>query len=62
MTIAHRLATVRRARLGDRARSRRDRRVQGTHDELMATSPAYARLFALPAAGSDDDLDEAVAV
>ncbi len=61
MTIAHRLATVRRAGsvlLLDHGVIT----AQGTHDELMANSPAYARLFALPAAGSDDDLDEAVAV
>ena len=61
MTIAHRLATVRRAGsvlvLDHGVITAR-----GTHDELMANSPAYARLFALPSAGSDEDLNEAVAV
>jgi ATP-binding cassette, subfamily B, bacterial len=62
ITIAHRLATVTRAQ-----------RVfvlehgtivaRGTHDELLATSPAYARLFALAAdADGSDDLYRAVAV
>ena len=61
LTIAHRLATVRRAQ-----------RVfvlehgtivaRGTHDELLMASPAYARLFALTDAGNDEDMSHAVAV
>ena len=61
MTIAHRLATVRRA--GSVLLLERGTiTARGTHDELMAVSPAYARLLALPAAGDDEDLREAVAV
>jgi ATP-binding cassette, subfamily B, bacterial len=62
ITVAHRLATVTRAQ-----------RVfvlehgtivaRGTHDELLASSPAYARLFALvPDPDASDDLYGAVAV
>ena len=61
ITIAHRLATVQRAQLV----AVLDRGVIaacGTHAELLATNPAYARLLALPLPGDLTDVRSAIAV
>jgi ATP-binding cassette, subfamily B, bacterial len=61
ITIAHRVATVQRAEVV----AVLDRGViaaRGTHAELLATHPAYARLFALSVPEDDADVRRAIAV
>jgi ATP-binding cassette subfamily B protein len=61
ITIAHRLATVQRAQVVA-VLDRGTIAASGTHDDLLATYPAYARLFALPVPEDDADVRRAIAV